>query len=237
MLLFEPSQLQPSSVIERHHHARPYATIVLSGAYEEAGDAGRFRVEPGNALVHGAYSAHVDRISSRAAAVLDLPLPLGALASASRGRIADPDEVVRLSGKDRRDAVRYFLDAFESADAMPGEMPDLLAEALRDGDPPAIGEWAAAAALTREHVSRAFTRLYGVSPARYRGEARARSAWRMIVSGDASLAAVAADAGFADQAHMTRAIRSLTGFTPSGWRVWRQGSPSKRGSRDDVPAL
>ena len=218
---FEPSQLQPSSVIERHHHTRPYATVILSGAYEEAGDAGRFAVEPGDALVHGAFSAHVDRISSRAAAVLDLPLPFGALTLAPRGRIADPDELVRLAGKDRRYAVRYFLDAFLPADAAPGDLADCLAEALRGDEPPAIGEWAAAAGRTREHVSRAFGRLYGASPARYRCEARARRAWRTIVSDDTSLAAVAADAGFADQAHMSRAIRDLTGSAPSEWRKWK----------------
>ncbi|MDC0716159.1 helix-turn-helix domain-containing protein [Nannocystis bainbridge] len=41
---------------------------------------------------------------------------------------------------------------------------------------------------------------------------------RRVVEGDEPLATIAATAGFADQAHMTRDIRALTGRTPGEWR-------------------
>ena len=64
-----------------------------------------------------------------------------------------------------------------------------------------------------------FGRFWSVTPARFRAEVRARKAWRAIAFGDAPLAEVAADGGFADQAHLTRAIRALTGRTPGAWRL------------------
>src|SRR3546814_19689243 len=75
MQLFQPSQLPAAADIARHHHREPYATVVLSGAYEEAGDAGRMAAEAGEVLLHGAFSAHRDRISAKRTVVLDLPLP------------------------------------------------------------------------------------------------------------------------------------------------------------------
>lgn len=221
MRLYSPSRLPGSSIIGRHHHARPYATVILSGSYEEAGDAGRFRVEPGDVLFHSTFSAHGDRISEKSAQVIDLPLPLAASHWSGRGRIVDPDFLVRLSGRDRVEAVRYLLDRFRPVDLAERDLPDLLAEALRCAEPPTINGWADSVGQSREHVSRQFFRLYGVSPARYRSEARARSAWQEIVTQQLSLAAIASGAGYADQAHMTRAIKSLTGLTPAAWRKWK----------------
>lgn len=236
MLLYQRSRLQPS-VIERHRHTRPYATVILSGRYEEAGDAGRFKVEPGDVLLHRPFSAHLDRISGEAAIVLDLPLPFQASLGPAKGRIADPDELVRLSQTDRRSAVEYVLNEFRALRSEEGDLPDLLAQALAGVEPPAIGGWAEAMGRTREHVSRAFRTVYGVSPARYRSEARARNAWQMILAGHASLAAIAAETGFADQAHMARAIRNFTGSTPTAWRKWTHRPPSKRGPTGNMPAI
>jgi AraC-like DNA-binding protein len=39
-----------------------------------------------------------------------------------------------------------------------------------------------------------------------------------VAHGEAALAAVAAEAGFADQAHMNRAVKALTERTPGVWR-------------------
>ena len=73
-----PSQLETASEIARHRHTGAYATIVLAGAYEEAGDAGRFRVGAGDVLLHAPFSAHRDIVSNARTIVLDLPLPFDA---------------------------------------------------------------------------------------------------------------------------------------------------------------
>jgi AraC-like DNA-binding protein len=81
-----------------------------------------------------------------------------------------------------------------------------------------IGEWAEANGLARETVSRGFTAAYGVSPSVLRAELRARWAWLRITRGSECLCRIAADAGFADQAHMTRWVHRITGAPPAVWR-------------------
>jgi len=71
--------------------------------------------------------------------------------------------------------------------------------------------------LAAESVSRGFRRAYGVTPRRYRLEARARRALGMIGDCRMSLAAIAQECGFADQPHLTRTLSSITGRTPGQW--------------------
>jgi AraC-like DNA-binding protein len=98
------------------------------------------------------------------------------------------------------------------------DWPDLLAFDIRHRRVTHLSEWAASMGLALETVSRGFARLYGVGPARFRGEWRARQAWLQIVGTRDALIRIAAVAGFADQAHMTRSIVELTGAPPSFWR-------------------
>jgi len=59
--------------------------------------------------------------------------------------------------------------------------------------------------------------VFETSPAAFRAEARVHRALALMAAGGASLAGIAAGTGFADQAHMTRAIRALTGRPPGYW--------------------
>ena len=220
MQLFQPSQLPAAADIARHHHREPYATVVLTGAYEEAGDAGRMAAEAGEVLLHGPFSVHRDRISARRTVVLDLPLPFDGRDWPARARIADPDRLVRLCERDPVEAVAALLGELVPAPAdEEDDLPDQLSAALRASASPRIGEWAAARGRSREHVSRRFETLYGVSPAAYRADCQAKRAWRMIVGSADSLAGIAVEAGYADQAHMTRAVTRLTGTSPRRWRL------------------
>lgn len=220
MQLLQPSLLPAAADIARHHHREPYATLVLAGAYEEAGDAGRMAAREGEILLHGPFSAHRDRISAKRTVVLDLPLPFDGRDWPARVHVADPDHIVRLAERDAIEAVAALLDGLAPVSAAKDEdLPDRLSAALRTSASPRIGEWAASHGQSREHVSRSFEKLYGVSPAAYRADCRAKRAWRMIVAGDDSLAGVAVEAGYADQAHMTRAVTKLTGLSPRRWRV------------------
>lgn len=219
MQSLEPSLLPAATDIARHYHRQPYATVVLTGAYEEAGDAGRIAARAGEVLFHGPFSAHRDRISAGRTMVLDLPLPFDGREWPARAAIADPDHIARLAGRDPVEAVAALLDGFAPAAAAEEEdLPDRLSAALRISASPRIGEWAAAQGRSREHVSRSFEQLYGVSPAAYRADCQAKRAWRTIVTGDDGLAGIAVEAGYADQAHMTRAVTRLTGMSPRRWR-------------------
>jgi len=58
----------------------------------------------------------------------------------------------------------------------------------------------------------------GTSPSAEIQRARVETAKRVLIESTVSLADVAAECGFADQAHMSRAIKKATGMTPSRFR-------------------
>ena len=203
--------------LPRHRHADGYMTLIVSGGYDEAGDVGRFRVRPGDLLVHRPFEAHCNAFGRRSAEVINLPLAdLPHLAALNR--VYDPDLVARLA---ERDPLAAAWAAAETAAPAAGEedWPDSLADALRTRpDLFRIGCWARERGLAPASVSRGFRRLFGTTPERYRAEARARLAWSRIVGTAEPLAAIACDSGFADQPHMTRCVHAVTGRPPARWR-------------------
>lgn len=220
MQLLKPTLLASGGTIECHRHRTPYATILLSGSYEEAGDAGRVVAAAGEVLLHAPFSCHRNRISPTRTRVLDLPLPFDARRWMPKASIADPDRVVGLCERDPAETVECLLEQLVPLDAVAESPSDRLAAELRGTNPPAIGAWALERDMSREHLSRQFRATYGMPASTYRAECQARRAWYAIVGSDDSLAMVAAGAGFADQAHMTRAVARLTGRTPGQWRAW-----------------
>jgi AraC-like DNA-binding protein len=64
---------------------------------------------------------------------------------------------------------------------------------------------------------RAFTAAYGLTPSDYQRQLRIRMARRLLVAGW-SPGNAAAEAGFADQAHLTRWFRRYYGITPAAYQ-------------------
>ena len=91
---------------------------------------------------------------------------------------------------------------------------------LRPTDPSAAGLLSLAAVLevSPYRLSRAFTRELGVSLTRYRNRLRVGRALDRLAKGESSLASLAADLGFADQAHLCRTVREHAGHTPTALR-------------------
>jgi AraC-like DNA-binding protein len=58
-----------------------------------------------------------------------------------------------------------------------------------------------------------------VTLSRYRIRLRASAALERLAAGQRSLATLAADLGFADQAHLTRTLRAETGLPPGRLRA------------------
>ncbi|MFI9817360.1 helix-turn-helix domain-containing protein [Saccharothrix variisporea] len=67
-------------------------------------------------------------------------------------------------------------------------------------------------------LSRAFSQDLGVSLTRFRNRVRVGRAMARIQDGETDLAGLAAELGFADQAHLTRTVRTLVGHTPTALR-------------------
>ncbi|RYF13952.1 MAG: AraC family transcriptional regulator [Comamonadaceae bacterium] len=83
--------------------------------------------------------------------------------------------------------------------------------------PPSLAQLAAQAGIGRFQLLRRFAAVYGCTPHAFLLQQRAERARALIRQGS-SLAGAAADAGFADQPHLTRIFTRQFGFTPGAWQ-------------------
>lgn len=202
--------------LKRHRHAEPYVAVALAGSYVEAGDNGRVRATVGTVIAHGPLTAHRNEFGIGGAIVLNLPAIEGV---SGTGTIGDVDALARLAERDVREAARLLAEHFRPITVSPWDWPDQLADVLARDPDVRISSWACAIGLDPASVSRGFARAYGVTPKRFRLEARVRRAVGDLPAWNGSLAELAAAHGFADQAHLTRSVRALTGTTPQMLRA------------------
>ena len=87
----------------------------------------------------------------------------------------------------------------------------------RLADSEAIGQLAIEIGLSRYQLIRAFKEVFGLTPEAFRRQARVQRA-RSLLGSKRKLVDIAADAGFADQSHMTREFRRLVGPSPAVYR-------------------
>ncbi|HKF06658.1 MAG TPA: AraC family transcriptional regulator [Candidatus Sulfotelmatobacter sp.] len=208
--------------LPRHRHLRAYATVVLAGKFEEAGYNGRVLATASDVLIHPAMDCHANQMISAGVKLIRLEWPdtsgVGGLY-----HLDNIDELARTAERDCRAATLLLENALlDKSLRSPGERndwPDLLLQDLRKNASTEIGEWAEVNGLARETVSRRFATAYGVTPSVLRAELRAREAWLQITRGSERLCSIAADTGFADQAHMTRWIQRISGASPTAWRI------------------
>jgi len=214
-------------MLGRHLHRHAFAAVVLSGAYVEAGDSGLHRVVPGDVLFHGAHERHLDRFGHRGSDVLVLPLS-ETWQGVAHARVADPDRIVRLAEHHVGRAVAELLHALVPATPTNNDWPALLARALLDDPDLSLQRWSEAYGLHRGSMSRGFRRVFELSPRSFRVHARAHAALRLVRGTAMSGASIAHACGFADQAHMSRALRAMTGLPPSQLRSTRASHPRDR---------
>ena len=213
--LFGRERLEARRAVPRHRHRHGYITVVLAGSYQEAGFDGRRNPVAGQVVVHRAYDAHLDFIGASGTDLLNLPLPAGSSLPTAFA-VDDADSIARMAELDPWRAAKLLRPVGEVE--AESDWADLLATELVKSPACRLSDWACRAGMAPETVSRGFRTAYGITPARFRAEARARRAMAMIEQNDAGLAAIAADCGFADQPHLTRAIVELTGHPPGHWR-------------------
>jgi len=218
-----------SSALARHGHGHAYAAVVLSGSYEEAGDHGRFKAAAGDTILHEQFEAHINRFPGSRAVVLNLALPERAPFLAGLATIADPDAIVRLAEKSDAQAARLLLSAIRDRKPTHEDWPDILASAMIANPSLNLSRWSESKGLKPWTVSRGFMQVFGISPEGFRTRMRARRAWNTIVASERPLAAIASDLGFADQSHMTRSVKQLTGMTPQMCRKAANGFKTNRG--------
>lgn len=169
--------------------------------------------ENGPALVYGPDAGWSDVPLASGAAHRGIRLRPGAGRSVLRtdlhelaGMVAPLDAVV----------LRGALNISSAAQA---QEPDLLAlEAARriEREPRLrVADLARRLSISERHLRRRFERTIGLGLASYQRITRMQRAVRLALQRGWSWTEVAYEAGFSDQAHLTREVRELTGYRPS----------------------
>lgn len=173
---------------------------------------GRWRVQPGDLVVHPRFHVHENRFSQDGGIVANLPIPCKLATNYGVFRIADPELLI--SGKNG------IADALHGAQARPPQIPPswlrTFMEELLAPDAQ-VGAAARAVERSREHAARRFRDWFGTTPVGFIRENRLRRALAALHSGQ-PLAQVAAHAGYADQPHFTRSLRKALAITPGRLR-------------------
>src|ERR1700692_4432715 len=149
-------------LIGHHVHTRAFAALVVSGCYEEAGDSGRHRVQAGNVVLHEAFEAHLDRIPTSGAVVLNLPLPAQYAFRSGAGRVDDPDAVVRLVERGDSEAAALLLCSTKITEPEFQDWPDELAASLAQNASVNLSGWSEAKGIFAWDLSRSFAQGFGV---------------------------------------------------------------------------
>lgn len=229
--------------VPTHQHEASYLTLLLEGAYEERGDDFQIRYEPYTLVFHSAGTVHEDEMfGSCKFFAVDL-LPRWDRAIEDLG--GAPAHVFELHGGDpiwlALRLYREFLSrgdaAEETVEALVYELCALIAHQNTDG--PLEPVWltqvdeiiaerfsasidiaaiAAGIGVHPSHLCRAFRRFRGHTVTDALLGARVQHVARRLVDSDEPLSAIASDAGFADQSHMTRVFKRLTGYPPGDHR-------------------
>ncbi|MDK1491882.1 AraC family transcriptional regulator [Sinorhizobium sp. 7-81] len=97
--------------------------------------------------------------------------------------------------------------------------------------PIALHELAALSRLSTSRFSAAFKISFGLPPHAYLIERRVAFAKTRMLTSDAPLCEIALDCGLADQAHLSRVFRRVTGTPPSVWRRSRREASGDGGGR------
>jgi AraC-like DNA-binding protein len=142
------------------------------------------------------------------------------LAACARGEAATAaDHAVALATSvlHQADPVRIEADRPGTSEAR-RRVVDRAREALATNPQLGLLDLARAVSVSPYHLSRIFKAATGQTLTTYRSRLRIRSALDRLREGHDDLATVAADAGFADHAHLTRTFRRELGEVPSDIR-------------------
>jgi AraC family transcriptional regulator len=232
------------SHLPRHTHQHAYFCLNHGGCYGEVYGRRRRDCRPGMVVFHPPGEPHSE---THHTPVASLNVELGAtwlhrLADAglradapaeledpattrAAGRLlaelgqGDPDSDLAVES-----ATWEILSALVGERTMPGGMPRWLRSARErlEGN---FSQSVSVRGLAREagvhpvHFAAVFRRFHGCSVGEYLRRLRLQYTRQRLADPEVPLAQVAAEAGFADQSHLTRTFKRFTGMTPGRYRT------------------
>jgi AraC family transcriptional regulator len=229
-----------------HEHAGAYVCIVLSGTFREHDTHGDAVRRAGDIIVHPAGARHADDFGQAGALCLNLPIAdsvagLAAHGVAPAARRADPaiqraadelaaevakgahgDRLIAASALAELTALAHVrgLAVRETCSRTRGDCVARVLQALDDApdEPWTLEDLARLAERHPTHLARAFRDRTGLSVGAYRRRRRLTRVALDLRLSRVSLAALALQHGYADQAHMCREFRAFAGVSPAAWR-------------------
>ena len=216
----------------RHAHEYAGITLITSGSLEETTGGVTVHARALSLVTKPGDTEHADRFGTAGAQAIQIRFA---------PHIHDPGALARWHWQHGGPAVRRFLGvlcclragsehetetaiydllaALRSTPVMPGRPPRWLAQACDHIDallPRAVRvqDIARTAGVHPVYLARQFRRFFGCSVTQHIAARRAQHAAQCMSNPALSLATVAQRAGYADQSHMTRALRAAIGITP-----------------------
>jgi AraC family transcriptional regulator len=242
---FSESVYRPGTQIRRHVHPRPYFSILLHGGYRETYSGGVRECGPATAVLHPPGEVHSDQFLDAGGRIFRFEIIDDEADSCLARQVCATAEL--RNGRVRCLAARLYWesrspDCFSplAAEALALE---IISEATRNAfqeDKCGTPSWLVHAIellhetlpdnLTVErianvvgvhpvHLARVFRRRYGCSIGEYARNWRVEVASRDLATSTSPIAEVAAAAGFADQSHLCRTFKTVSGLTPKEFRT------------------
>jgi AraC family transcriptional regulator len=238
------SRYAPSSRLARHHHDEPVLCLVLSGRYIEKTRGLRREHGSGDLLYCPAFEEHAQTFLPQGAVKLLMKPTLAALewlegarvdqapfARCARLRAIGAQLVAELA---RPDSCSVLI-----IEGLAGELVGLLGRASAGESATAEAKIRAVLALVKEpacapltlasiaeavgadpaRLSADFRRSVGTTIGEYARRSRLERAVDRLSNSRVPLAQLAAECGFYDQAHFTRAFSAAYGTTPARFRA------------------
>lgn len=225
-----------------HRHDVSNISLVLSGTIGEDSRHGTIAAGPACVVFKPAGSEHGNRVGSAGAVVFALRLDprwrnaaslIGTYLWCSQDWIARV--MLRLYAFARATAdtplatVEQSITAWLGAlteqtyptpiDSVPSWMTGLQHRLhLQTDQTTRIGDLASTFGMHPVYVARVFRRCLGSSPTAYARRVRIAQAAHRLATTKTPLAVIAAELGFADQAHFSRCFREHVGLAPGGYR-------------------
>jgi AraC family transcriptional regulator len=242
---FSESVYRAQTHIRRHIHLRPYFSILLHGGYRETYRGGVRECGPATAILHPPGEVHADQFLGAGGRIFRFEIIDDEADSCLANQICETAEL--RNGRVRCLAARLYWesrspDCFSplAAEALALE---IISEATRNAsthEKCGTPSWLVQAIellhemlpdnLTVErianvvgvhpvHLARVFHRRYGCSIGEYARNWRVEVASRQLATSTRPIAEVAAVAGFADQSHLCRTFKAVSGLTPKEFRA------------------
>jgi AraC family transcriptional regulator len=240
----------PGTRIPAHEHAAAHICVVMEGQYVESYGRRVRCCTPRTVILHPDGEIHAGHISPQGArdlAVEVLPQRLTKIVQDLRV-LHEPAEFS--GGVPARCGLRLYkefcMKDTASGLAIEAAIIELLVESARvqmrqqPGSPPpwlrrihdrlrdlcsgqtSLSALAESASVHVGHLARSFRRHYGCSVGEYIRRLRIDAACAELSRSDKPISAIAAEAGFYDQAHFTNLFKARVGVTPGQFRALRR---------------